>query len=175
MGFLQRAVRSIVVPALAGVLSACAGYAPPAALHEGSTEADVRQAMGEPTGRYAMPGGVQRLEYARGPYGRHTYMLDFDARGRLLQWQQVLDERHFALVVPGLGRDDVLRTLGRPSERMGMMRDGQIWSWRYANNDCLWWQAQLDAAGVVTSVGYAPERGCDGPERTSRTMTRALR
>jgi len=160
--------RTVLSIGCLGLLAACAGFAPPATLRPGSTEADARQAMGEPTGRYAMPGGVQRLEYARGPSGRYTYMLDFDAQGRLQQWQQVLDQQHFALVVPGLSRDDVLRTLGRPSQREGMMRDGQIWSWRYANNDCLWWQAQLDAQGIVTSVGYAPERGCDGADRTSR-------
>jgi len=53
------------------------------------------------------------------------------------------------------------------------MRDGQIWSWRYANNDCLWWQAQFDAQGVVTAAGYAPERGCDGSnDRSARMMPR---
>ena len=59
--------------------------------------------------------------------------------------------------------DEVVRTIGRPSERAGAMRFGQIWSWRYANNDCLWWQAQLNAQGIVTSAGYAQIPGCDGP------------
>ena len=88
----------------------------------------------------------------------------------------VLDARHFARVMPGQTRDEVLRTIGRPGERAGMYRDGQIWSWRYANNDCLWWQAQFDAQGVVTAAGYAPERGCGGPnDRSARMMTPAIR
>ena len=52
-----------------------------------------------------------------------------------------------------------------------MMRDGQIWSWRYANNDCLWWQAQFDAQGVLIQDVYGPERGCDAPNRAARPMT----
>ena len=156
-------------------VTACAGYAPGAGVRAGSTEAEVVQSMGSPTGRYPMPGGTQRLEFARGPFGRHTYMVDLDAQGRVSQVEQVLDARHFARVLPGQTRDEVLRTIGRPGERVGMYRDGQIWSWRYANNDCLWWQAQFDAQGIVTSAGYASERGCDGNDRSARLMPRALR
>jgi hypothetical protein len=97
-------------------------------------------------------------------------MVDFDGQGRLVEWEQVLNPEHFATVMPGQTRDEVLRTLGRPGERMGMFRDGQIWSWRYANNDCLWYQAQFDAQGIVTAAGYGPERGCDGNERAARMM-----
>lgn len=162
------------VIAMAVSLAACAGYGP-AGVSAGSTEAEVVQAMGQPTGRYTLPAGVQRLEYARGPYGRHTFMVDLDAQGRVAKVEQVLDARHFATIVPGQTRDEVLRTLGRPGERAGMMRDGQIWSWRYANNDCLWWQAQFDAQGIVTGAGYGQERGCDGNEKAARLMMRAVR
>ena len=160
---------------LAAMLTACAGYGP-GTVGVGNTEAEVVQVMGQPTGRYAMPGGTQRLEFARGPYGRHTYMVDLDAQGRVANIEQVLDARHFALVMPGQTRDEVLRTLGRPGERVGMMRDGQIWSWRYANYDCLWWQAQFDAQGIVTAAGYSPERGCGAPnDRSARAMMPAMR
>ena len=162
-------VRLWAISMVVGLVS-CAGYGP-AGLQPGSSEADVMQVMGQPTGRYTMPGGMQRLEFARGPYGRHTYMIDLDAQGRVAKVEQVLDSWHFATVLPGQTRDDVLRTLGRPSERAGMMRDGQIWSWRYANNDCLWWQAQFDAQGVLIQAGYGPERGCDAPNRAARPMT----
>jgi hypothetical protein len=146
-------------------LAACAGYSPDASVQAGATEAQVVQTMGQPTGRYTMPNGTQRLEFARGPYGVHTWMIDLDAQGRVAQVDQVLDARHFALVLPGQSRDEVLRTIGRPGERMGMMRNGQIWSWRYPNNDCLWWQAQLDAQGIVTSAGFSQEPRCDGMHR----------
>ena len=155
----------LIVASAAVLLLACAGYAPPTDLHVGSTESEVVQAMGPPTGRYQLPEGPVRLEFARGPYGRHTYMVDLDAQGRVLQWDQVLDRRYFDAVTPGMNSDQLLRFIGRPSERMGMMRNGQIWSWRYYNNDCLWWQAQLDAQGVVTSAGYGLMPQCNAPNK----------
>jgi hypothetical protein len=145
------------------LLVACAGYAPPKDMHVGSTEAEVVQAMGPPTGRYKLPEGGQRLEFARGPYGVHTYMIDLDSQGRVVKWDQVLDRRYFEAVSPGMTSDELLRFIGRPSERQGMFRNGQIWSWRYYNNDCLWWQAQLDSQGIVTAAGYGSAPGCDGP------------
>jgi len=157
--------------AIVVLLAACAGYGP-GTVRVGSSEAEVTQTMGTPTGRYTMPGGTQRLEFARGPYGRHTYMVDLDAQGRVAKVEQVLDERHFATLLPGQTRDEVLRTIGRPGERMGMMRDGQIWSWRYPNNDCLWYQAQFNAQGILHSAGYGVERGCDGKDRSALLMRR---
>ncbi|HSW22903.1 MAG TPA: hypothetical protein VLJ62_09060 [Burkholderiaceae bacterium] len=152
---------TMIVAAAAGLLAACAGYAPPNDMR-GMTEAEVVQAMGPPTGRYQLPEGPQRLEFARGPYGRHTYMVDLDAQGRVLKWEQVLDRRYFEVVTPGMTSEQLLRFIGRPSERMGMMRNGQIWSWRYYNTECLWWQAQLNAEGVVTAAGYGILPQCDG-------------
>jgi hypothetical protein len=151
---------------IAAALVACAGLGPPN-VKTGSTEAELVQAVGQPTGRYNLPDGRQRLEFARGPYGRQTYMADLDAQGRVARFEQVLDAQHFSMVSPGASSDDVLRTIGRPSDRMGMMRNGQIWSWRYANNDCLWYQAQLDAQGVVTAAGYGIAPGCDGDDRSA--------
>jgi hypothetical protein len=118
--------------------------------------------MGPPTGRYQLPEGPTRLEFARGPYGRETYMVDLE-QGRVTEWNQVLDRRYFEAVSPGMSSDQLLRFIGHPSEVVGMMRNGKIWSYRYHNNDCLWWQAQLDAQGTVTSAGYAQIPGCDGP------------
>lgn len=161
-------MKTTIACALA-LLAGCAGYAP-TQVAVGSSESEVVQSMGPPTSRYTLADGQQRLEYARGPYGRHTYMVDLDAQGRVAKVEQVLDARHFEQVLPGQSRDEVLRTIGRPSERAGMFRDGQIWSWRYANNDCLWYQAQFDAQGVLTSAGYGIMPGCDGPN--DRTPSR---
>src|SRR5688500_20335177 len=97
---------SLSVLLLAG-LAACAGYSP-GAVGVGSSEAEVVQTMGQPTGRYTMPGGTQRLEFARGPFGRHTYMVDLDAQGSVANDEQVLDARHFARVEPGRSRAEVM-------------------------------------------------------------------
>lgn len=151
---------TLIAASAAAALAACAGYAPPQDMR-GLSEAEVVQMMGQPTGRYQLPEGPLRLEFARGPYGRHTYMVDFE-QGKVTQWDQVLDRRYFEVVTPGMTSDQLLRFIGHPSEVVGMMRNGKIWSYRYFNSDCLWWQAQLDAQGVVTAAGYASAPGCDG-------------
>jgi len=142
------------------LLVACAAYKPPPGLM-GRAEADVLQAMGQPTNRYTLPNSGRRLEYAKGPSGRDTYMVDLDSQGRVVQVEQVLEPRYFDAVNPGLKSDELLRFIGRPCERVGVRGGGQIWSWRFQNTDCLWWQAQLDAQGVVTNTGYTSAPGCD--------------
>ena len=60
-----------------------------------STPAPQGSTLVTPTGSYTLSSAAKRLEFARGPYGKHTYMLDFDSSDRLVTWQQVLDESHF--------------------------------------------------------------------------------
>jgi len=126
---------------------------------KGLSEAELVTVKGPPTGRYMLPHGMQRLEFARGPQGRQTFMADVDSRGRVTRFEQVLDVRRFALVTPGATREGVLRTIGRPSDRASL-RDGEIWAWRYPNRDCVWYQVELDEQGVVKATGYTPEPGC---------------
>ena len=97
------------------MLASCAGYSP-GSLPQGASRDETVKVMGPPTGQYALPSGGTRLEFARGPFGKHTYMLDFDAGGRLLHWQQVLTEANFNALQMGMGRDEVLMKLGRPSQ-----------------------------------------------------------
>ena len=101
--------------------------------------------------------GNQRLEYATGPYGRTTWMVDVDRAGRVAASRQVLNEAAFLELqsTPNVTRDEVLRRLGTPGEtRHGGRMGGEVWSWRYPTNDCLWFQLSLDNAGRVTSSGY---------------------
>jgi hypothetical protein len=161
--WLRQFYGSLVLAGLFG----CAAYGP-GDLRVGASEAELTQAMGPPTGRYVMPDGSTRLEFARGPAGRHTWMVDLDAAGRVARWDQVLNELNFMTILPGQTRDEVLRNIGRPGERVGMRGDGQIWSWRYPTNDCLWYQISLNAQGIVTSAGIGPDPRCDatsGPWR----------
>jgi len=148
----------IAMLAAAGLLAACAGT--PTNSLDGRSEAEVIQAMGQPTGRYALPDNGKRLEYAKGPAGSDTYMVDLDAQGRVVKVAQVLDENYFDVINPGMKRDDLLLFIGRPCERAGTGGGDELWTWRYANQFCLWWQAQLDPQGVVVSTGYAPLPGC---------------
>ncbi|MFN7724688.1 MAG: hypothetical protein ACK5QH_06415 [Rubrivivax sp.] len=150
------------------VLSACA--TPPAWV--GQTETQVLARWGAPTARYTLtaptagaPPAVQRLEYASGPYGRTTWMLDLDASGRVVAARQVLDEAAlaaFQATAPGLGREALLRALGTPGERRhGGWAGGQVWSWRYPTNDCLWFQVSLGDDGLVRSASFGTDPRCD--------------
>jgi hypothetical protein len=96
-------------------LAGCASYGPGDRLDRGTTLAQAEQQMGARTGLYPLPGGGQRAEFARGPFGKHTYMLDYDAGGQLVAWNQVLTEENFTRIVPGMKQDEVLLAIGHPS------------------------------------------------------------
>lgn len=148
------------------VVALClAGCALPASrLGVGMPEAEVLRTMGPPSSRYALPAGT-RLEYATGPYGRSTWMVDLDADGRARAWRQVLDERHLMAVqgqLPGMSRDQLLLTLGRPGEvRSGGWQGGQVWSWRFDTHLCLWFQVSLGDDGLVRDGAFGPDPICD--------------
>src|SRR5262245_51144516 len=151
------------------LVTACGsvGFAVP---FKGRSEADLVTVKGPPTGRYVLPDGKQRLEFARGQQGRQTFMADVDAQGRVVRFEQVLDARRFAQVTPGATRDGVLRTIGQPSDR-ATLHDGEMWAWRYANRECVWYQVELDGRGVVRAAAYTPEPGCN--EAADDSATRA--
>ena len=144
-----------------GALAACTSYGP-GDLGPGRSEAEVRDKMGEPTGRYPLPDGGSKIEYARGPAGGHTYMVDVDAAGRVRGVEQVLTERNFNAVQIGTPRDDVRRRLGRPSEsRVGWRGVGEVWSYRFEwTAHCRWFQIWIDK-DVVREASYAVDPVCD--------------
>jgi hypothetical protein len=146
----------------AAALVGCA-VAPP---RPGATHDELRQAWGQPTASYALADGGQRLEYATGPYGRTTWMVDLGRDGRVVQARQVLGEAEFLRVqsAPDLRRDDLLRWLGTPGERRsGGRAGGEVWSWRYPTNDCLWFESSVAEDGRVTGSAYSVDPRCDGP------------
>ena len=155
------ALCSLPLLAVLALLGACA----PPIVQTGQPRDAVLQSWGAPTARYSMDGGAERLEYASGPYGRTTWMIDIDAGGRVRAAQQVLGEAHFAEFqarAPGLTREQLLRELGRPGERQhGGLRGGETWSWRYPTNDCLWFQVSLGADATVSASGYGIDPVCD--------------
>jgi hypothetical protein len=145
---------------LAGLL-ACTGFVP----QPGQRQADIVRAWGDPTARYPLPAGALRLEYASGPYGRTTWMVDVDPAGQVLQTRQVLDEASFADFqqrAGGMPREELLRTLGRAGERRhGGYQSGEVWAWRYPTNDCLWFQVSLGDDGRVRDGSYGIDPRCD--------------
>ncbi len=79
--------------------------------------------------------------------------------------QQVLNEMSFLDFqrrAPGMSRAELLRTLGRPGERRhGGWQSGEVWSWRYPTNDCLWFQVSIGEDGVVRDGAYGIDPRCD--------------
>jgi hypothetical protein len=142
------------------LLAGCALGAPSA--QPGQSQDEVLARLGAPTGRYAMPEGAQRLEYARGPSGRVTWMIDVDAAGRVTQVAQVLQERYFAQVRDGMPQDALLRLLGRPAQRAGEWQHRETWSWRFETHECLWFRVTLSADRKVVHGGaMMPDPQCD--------------
>ncbi len=144
------------------LLSACSGYAPPAAL-SGMARAAVITQMGQPDQDRLIEGG-SRLEFPRGPYGRHTWFVYFDAAGRASRAEQVLTEQNFMRIDAGMAQNDVLMLLGRPSEvsLLGRAR-GMVWNYRYETHDCKWFQVELSLEKEVRSAGYGEPPECAGP------------
>ena len=146
--------------AAVGVLVGCSGYGPPRDL-TGLTESEIVARMGPPDTERRVEGGT-RLEFPRGPYGLHTWFVDLDATGRAVRAEQVLTEQNFNRINPGMGQAEVLMLLGRPGvvEQLGRSR-GSIWSYRYENTFCLWFQIEITQERTVRSAGYREPPECN--------------
>lgn len=146
------------------LLSACGSYDPPASLAGIQREALLAR-MGPPELERPSDTGT-RLEFPRGPYGKHTWFVYLDAQGRAIRAEQVLTEQNFNRVHPGMTQDELRRLLGRPGEVRGLARArGEVWSYRYENSFCLWFQVELSLQREVRSTGYSPAPECVEPER----------
>lgn len=157
----QSTIRLALLPLLAAALAGCAGLGRPP-VEVGSSVDEARRALGSPTGEYPRPDGGRRLEYATGPYGRTTWMLDYDAGGRLLASQQVLTEASFGTVRPGTPQDELRFRLGRPGRIDAFPRIGQVaWSWRYETPFCQMFYVMVGADGQVVGSGYSPDPVCE--------------
>lgn len=150
----------LFVAALAG----CADYGP-GDLRPGFAESEVVARMGPPTGRHALQGGADKLEFARGPMGKHTYMVEFDAAGRVRGWEQVLTEARFDGVAIGAAQADVRAQLGRPSaQRVGWRGVGEVWAYRYESLFCRWFVIWF-VDGRVREASYDIDPQCEDRRR----------
>ena len=136
----------------AALLAGCAGVNIDG-LKPGATQAEVKAQLGTERASYPLPDGGKRLEF-RGS-GAQTFMVDFDAAGRMVQAVQVLNETNFRNnVKAGMTREQVLATLGQPDNIMpGGRQGGQVWSWNFRNTQCQWFQVGIGADGRSTSGG----------------------
>jgi len=141
------------------MLHACASYTPPKELAGISREALIAQ-MGVPDMERRLDTG-SRLEFPRGPYGHHTWFVYLDSSGKATRAEQVLTPQNFSRIDVGMGQDEVRMLLGRPGEIQGLGRSrGEVWSYRYENYDCQWFQVELSLEKQVRSAGYGQPPEC---------------
>lgn len=147
------------------LLAGCATYAP-GRVQPGMSAEDVPALMGgAPNARHALPDGRTRLEYARGPMGLHTYMIDVDPSGHVLGWQQVLTEANFNAITPGMTVQEMTARIGRPGYvRGGGWQPGEVWSYRFEGPFCLWWQVSV-VEGKARDAAYGPDPRCERNRR----------
>ena len=145
----------------AALLAGCAGYGP-GNLQTGQSETDVIARMGTPTARSALAGGGARLDFVRGPMGKHTYRVELDGTGRVRSIDQLLTETNFETVQRGETPEQVRDRLGPPSEVRGGWRGlGEVWSYRYDwRVRCQWFQVWL-VDQRVREAGYGIDPHCE--------------
>ena len=128
-----------------------------------SDAAAVRSDMGTPAEVLKLADGGEAWFYPRGRVGRQTYRAELGPDQRLRNVEQVLDEPHFARIVPGKStREDVRQLLGPPEQEYRSYSE-TIWQYPY-----LWTpdfphrlNVGIGADGVVT--GLARLSDLDGP------------
>lgn len=153
-------LRIMLLAFFSALIGACSSYGPTESLM-GKTRTEVLAIMGAPTQQKSLQDGT-RLVYARGPYGLHTYMIDFDRSDVLKQWKQVLHEKNFENVNPGMSGQEVEAVIGPSLEKTLLGRSrGEVWSYRFENSLCIWFQVELDKQLLVRSAGYGVPPECN--------------
>ena len=147
---------SVALAAL--LLSGCAAY-DGAGLKPGiATEQDVIGVMGQPALHWRTADGGRVLAYPRGPQGYQTYFAKIAPGGKLAGIANVLTEKQFARIVPGMSKSAVLHLIGPPYAPWSayfQRRDELVWEWRYCSvwNEASRFDVLFDAAtGKVRST-----------------------
>ena len=102
-------------------------------LEEGvATEADVRKEFGEPEKIWDAADGGRTFEYSRQPQGHVNYMITIGADGKMSALRQVLTQRNFDKVTPGMMMEDVRKILGKPMKITPYELKREVaYDWRY--------------------------------------------
>ncbi len=146
---------------LAALLPGCASDG--RNLQPGTDANAVRAQMGAPKEVIQLADGGEAWFYPGGRITRQTYRAELGADGRLRKVEQVLDEQHFAQIVPGKSTgEDVRRLIGPPEQQYRGYKE-TVWQYHYR-----WtpdWPYRLNVGiggdGVVTGLARLTE--LDGP------------
>ena len=155
----HRLLRRISISAATSslILAGCATSYAPSADILGSTPAEVIARLGPPLPQPESLEGIRRLDFPRGPYGRHTYFVYFNEAGKAERFNQVLDEKNFRLIKSGMDKTEVVDLIGVSRDTFSLARDrGYVWNYRYISNNstqCQWFQIEFTPEGKVRSTG----------------------
>lgn len=155
----------LVVPFMLG---ACAGYAPTNDII-GLSRAQVIQRLGTPSPPPENLDTAKRLDFPRGPAGKHTYSVYFDDAGQASGFRQLLTEENFGKIRPGMPEKEVVELIGISKDRFFLARNrGYVWNYRYFTPFCQWFQIEFTAEGTVRSTGYGKPPECRIPRLSFR-------
>jgi hypothetical protein len=113
-------------------LAGCALY--PTIEPGATTEAQILATYGQPTRRWAEPGGSATLEYATQPMGVSCFMVSVDGAGRVINVRDALSDTNLARVQPGMTEAEVDRVLGRHRDEEFFPLSGEtVWDWNIPN------------------------------------------
>lgn len=131
----------------------------------GDSAAQVLAARGTPTHRYRV-GSEELLEYMHGPYGQETWMARIGSDGKLISFEQVLTDEKFATLKLGVtNKQDVLHTIGAPSEQTYFPLS-RLEAWTYPYKQYGIWDSLMhvhfDHAGIVRKLEITPDMRFNG-------------
>ncbi len=156
--FDRMAMAAIATMAL--LMAGCMTYAPSKSFI-GLTRAEAISRLGNPNPMPSDLDTAQRLDFPRGPFGKHTYSVYFDERGKVANFRQLLSEENFAKIVRGMDASDVVTLIGVSKDRFMLARDrGYVWNYRYETPLCFWFQIEFTLEDKVRSTGYSKPPEC---------------
>jgi len=159
MNPLKHSIFTTIIIFLISLLNGCASYGPTNRMI-GSSKDDIVSVLGKPSTELLTSDG-QILIYSKGPLGKETFFIYLNRDGVMQRWTQVLDEKNFERIVPGMTRDQVIEIIGESKDRFGLARGrGYVWNYRYVNPFCFWFQIEFAADDTVRSAGYAKPPEC---------------
>jgi len=144
---------AVLLPVL---LAACAVPLVPGQSREG----EVVARYGPPSEQWELPNGSRMLMYADTPMGYGSTRITVDRDGIVRAVEPVINEEHFARLLPGMTMEDVRKELGRPGEFARYPRLGEdVWSWRYVEfgNRRMFFNAHFDPGGRLKYTSRTPE------------------
>ena len=157
MNYMKHSIMLGIKILLAIMVSGCASYGPTNSML-GSSKDHIINVLGKPSTELQTPDG-QLLIYSKGPLGKETFFVYLNRDGVMQRWTQVLDEKNFERIVPGMTRDQVVEIIGESKDRFGLARGrGYVWNYRYVNP--FWFQIEFAADDTVRSTGYSKPPEC---------------